>query len=68
MFIQHRLLNHQNYYKLIGLDLSRQTNLTIPQQINFTEKLEENDGGTMLLFLLKAAKNYSKLFFRFVKL
>ena len=29
---------HQNYYKLIGIDLSRQTNKNIPQQINFTRK------------------------------
>ena len=27
--------NHQNYYKLIGIDLSRQTNTSIPQQIDF---------------------------------
>ena len=37
---------HKNYYKLIGVDLSRQTNMSIPQQINFTRKLE-NDGATM---------------------
>ena len=29
-------LYHQNYYKFIGIDLSRQTNTTIPQQTNFT--------------------------------
>ena len=40
-------LYHQNYYKLIGIDLSRQTNITIPHQINFTGKLEKNDGATM---------------------
>ena len=26
---------HQNYYKLIGIELSRQTNTSIPQQMNF---------------------------------
>ena len=31
---------HQNYYKLIGIDLLRQTNTTIPQQTNVTRKLE----------------------------
>ena len=30
---------HQNYYKLIGIDLSRQTNKNIPQQINFYWKI-----------------------------
>ena len=27
---------HQYHYELIGIDLSRQTNTNIPQQINFT--------------------------------
>ena len=40
---------HQNYYKLIGIDLSRQANTNIPQQINFTGKLEDN--GTTIFFL-----------------
>ena len=33
-------LYHQNYYKLIRIDLSRQTYANIPEQINFTGKLE----------------------------
>ena len=37
---------YQNYYKLIGIDLPIQTNTNIPQQINFTGKLEE-DAATM---------------------
>ena len=32
-------LYHQKYYKPIGIDLSRQTNTNILQQINFTRKL-----------------------------
>ena len=40
---------HQNHYKIIGTDLSRQTNKNISQQINFVKKLEEDDGATMLL-------------------
>ena len=36
-------LYHQSFYKLIGIDLSRQTNATILQQINFTEKIEKYD-------------------------
>ena len=27
---------HQNYYKIIGIDLSKQTDICTPQQINFT--------------------------------
>ena len=40
-------LHHQKYYKLTGIDLSRQTNPNIPQQTNITEKLEEDDGATI---------------------
>ena len=47
---------HQNYYELIGVDLSRQTNKNIPQQINFTRKLEEDDGATVFLIAEKQQK------------
>ena len=40
---------HQNYYKLIGIDLSKQINMNISQQINFSEKLEEDHGVTISL-------------------
>ena len=56
---------HQSCYKLIGIDLSRQTNTRIPQQINFTGKIGD-DGATMFFITEKTAKNYSKLFFRFI--
>ena len=42
-------LYHQKHYKLIAIDLSRQANTTISQQINFMGKLEEDGGVTMLL-------------------
>ena len=45
---------HQNSYKLIGNDLSRQANTSIPQQINFLGKLEEDNGAAM--FFLCAEK------------
>ena len=38
---------HQNYYEPISIDLSRQANTSIPQQINFTGKVEEDDSATM---------------------
>ena len=40
-------LYHQNYYKLIGIDLSRQTNTNIPQQTNLIGKLDEDDDAIM---------------------
>ena len=41
---------HHKKYKLIGINLSGQTNTSIPPQINFTGKLEEDDGATMFFF------------------
>ena len=42
-------LYHQKYYKLIGIDLSRQTNTNIPQQINFVGKLEDDDATVFFI-------------------
>ena len=39
-----------------SLDLSRQTNTNIPQQINFTGKLEKDDGATMFFIAEKQQK------------
>ena len=36
---------HKNYYKVIGIDLSIQTNTSIPQQVNFIVKLEGGDAA-----------------------
>ena len=50
-----KLLDHlyqQSFDKFIDIDLSRQTNTSIPKQINFTEKQQ---------------KSYFKLFIEFVK-
>ena len=51
-------LYRQNYYKLIGIDLSRQTNTNLPQQINFTGKLDEDNGATMFLLLKSSNKQF----------
>ena len=40
------------------MDLSRQTNTSIPQQVNFIGNLEEDDGATMFVSL----KSNKKLF------
>ena len=49
---------HQSYYKLIRIDLPRQTNTSVLQQINFVGKLEEDDGAIIFLSL----KSNKKLF------
>ena len=46
-------LYHQKYYDLIGIDLSRQTNTSIPQQINFIRKLEQDYDATMFFIAEK---------------
>ena len=47
---------HQNCYTLIGIDLSRQTNTSILQQINFKVKLEEDDGAIIFFVIEKQQK------------
>ena len=49
-------LYHQNYYKVIDIDLSRQINTSILQQIIFIGKLEEDDGATMFFISEKQQK------------
>ena len=49
-------LYHQKYYKLIGIDLSRQTNTNISQKIHLLRKLEEDDGATMFFRIIQKQK------------
>ena len=49
-------LYHQYYYKLIAIDLSKHTNTNIPQQINFTRKLEKDDGAAIFFIAEKHQK------------
>ena len=48
---------HSNYYKLIGIGLTRQANTITPQKTNFTGKLEEDN----VFYNWKASKNYLSL-------
>ena len=43
----------KNSYKLIAIDLSKQTKLKDPQQINFIGKLESQDHGATMFFVIK---------------
>ena len=40
-------------YKLIAIDLSKQTKSKDPQQINFIGKLDKDNGATMLFIIEK---------------
>ena len=44
-------------YKLIAIDLSKQTKLKDPQQINFVGKLSKNTGATMFFINKKSEEN-----------
>ena len=55
-------LYHQNYYKLIGIDLSRQKNTSIQQRINFVGNLEEDDRATMFFVSEKQQKTILNIF------
>ena len=46
-------LHHQKYYKLTVIDSSRQRNTSIPQQVNFVEKVEEDNGAKMFFITEK---------------
>ena len=46
----------QNPYKFISIDLSRQTNKSIPQQVMFTGKLEVDESATMFFIAEKQQK------------
>ena len=54
-------LHNQNHYKRIVIDLSRQTNTSIPQQINFTEKSKGDNSKTFFFIVEKQQK--TTLFF-----
>ena len=43
-------------YKLIATDLSKQTKFKDPQQINFIEKLKNQDHRATMFFIIKKSK------------
>ena len=43
-------------YKLIAIDLSKQTKLRDPQQINFIGKLEKQDHGATMSFIIEKSE------------
>ena len=50
-------LCHQNFYKLIGIDLLRQSNTNNSGEINFTGKLGEDGWCNNVFYFWKAGKN-----------
>ena len=50
----------KKHYKLIASNLSKQTKLKDPQQINFIEKLLKNTGATMFFIIEKSEETTFK--------
>ena len=48
---------HQNYYKLIGIDLQHKQNTSIPQQIKFTGKIDKDVFEKMFFIADKQQKS-----------
>ena len=48
--------DYKKHYKLIAIDLSKQTKLKDPQQISFIGKLLRNTGATMFFIIEKSEK------------
>ena len=56
---------YKKHYKLIAIDLSKQTKLKDPQQINFIGKLDKDNGATMFFIIEKSEEttfNFSQNF------
>ena len=49
-------------YRLLAIDLSKQTKLKDPQQINFIGKLDEANGATMLFIIAKSEETTFNFF------
>ena len=43
---------YKENYKLIAIDLSKQTKIKDPQQINFTGKIEEQNNRVTMFFII----------------
>ena len=47
---------YKETYKLIAIDLSKQTKIKDPQQINFIGKLENQDHGATMFFIIEKSE------------
>ena len=47
---------YKENYKLIAIDLSKQTKIKDPQQINFIGKIEEQNNGVTIFFIIEKSE------------
>ena len=50
------LAYYKENYKLIAIDSSKQAKIKDPQQINFIRKLENQDHGTKMFFIIEKSE------------
>ena len=54
---------YKKHYRLIAIDLSKQTKFKDPQQINFIGKLEDQDHGATMFFIIEKSEEITFQFF-----
>ena len=47
---------YKDNYKLIAIDLSKQTKIKDPQHINFIGKIERQDNGVTMFFIIEKSE------------
>ena len=47
---------HKENYELIAIDLSKQTKIKDPQQLNFIGKIERQDNGVTVYFIIERSE------------
>ena len=47
---------YKENYRLIAIDLSKQTKIEDPQQINFIGKIEEQNNGVTMFFIIEKSE------------
>ena len=58
---------YKENYRLISIDLSKQTKIKDPQQINFIGKIEGQDNGVTMFFIMRGQKKLLLNFTKFCK-
>ena len=53
---------YKENYKLIAIDLSKQTKIKDPQQINFIGKIEKQNNGVTILFIIEKSEETTSEF------
>ena len=55
---------YKENYKLIAIDLSKQTKIKDPLQINFIGKIERQDNGVTMFFIIERSEENTLNFYK----